>query len=191
MYNKISENKMVKRFYIAPVLVLFLVMILLSQIVNAQVIGRVGSTAAPFLKIGVGGRALGMGEAYTTLAEDITGIYWNPAGLANITKMQVILNHYEYIADLNYDFGALAIPVRGVGTIGAFIGFLGMPDIERTTIQFPNGTGEKVSANSSPAGPLTMRPGPSGSLDCEFSTISCKITLAARGSIRKVRMMLG
>jgi len=143
---------MVKRFYIAPVLVLFLVMILLSQIVNAQVIGRVGSTAAPFLKIGVGGRALGMGEAYTTLAEDITGIYWNPAGLANITKMQVILNHYEYIADLNYDFGALAIPVRGVGTIGAFIGFLGMPDIERTTIQFPNGTGEKVSANSFVAG---------------------------------------
>ena len=50
---------------------------------------------------------------------------------------------------------------------------------------------EKFAANSSPAGPLTMRPAPSESLDCKFSTISCKITLAARGSIRKVRMMLG
>jgi hypothetical protein len=130
------------------VLIPLFIMLFLNQVANAQVIGRVGSTAAPFLKIGVGARALGMGEAYTTQAEDISGIYWNPAGLANISQMQVILNHYDYLADLYYDFGAFAIPVPGFGTIGAFIGYLGMPDIERTTIQFPNGTGEKVSANS-------------------------------------------
>lgn len=115
---------------------------------NAQSIARVGSTAAPFLKIGVGGRALGMGDAYTTLAEDITGMYWNPAGTAEMTKMQMIVNHYDYIADLYFDYGAFAIPIENVGTIGAFIGHLGMPDIERTTIASPNGTGEKVSAGS-------------------------------------------
>ncbi|MCA9734556.1 MAG: PorV/PorQ family protein [Deferribacteres bacterium] len=119
-----------------------------AQNLQAQVIGRVGTTASPFLKIGIGGRALAMGEAYTTQAEDITGIYWNPAGLANISKNQALFSHYEYIADLNYDFGAVVIPVEGFGTIGAFVGYLGMPDIERTTIQFPNGTGERVSANS-------------------------------------------
>jgi hypothetical protein len=122
--------------------------VLPASTAHAQQIGRVGTTAAPFLKIGVGGRALGMGEAYTTQAEDITGIYWNPAGLAHISKIQVLLNHYDYIADLRFNFGAIAIPVAGFGTIGSFIGFLGMPDIERTTIQFPNGTGERVSATS-------------------------------------------
>jgi len=122
--------------------------VILASTAHAQSIGRVGTTAAPFLKIGVGGRALGMGEAYTTQAEDITGIYWNPAGLANISKIQVLLNHYDYIADIRFSFGAVAIPVAGFGTIGSFIGFLGMPDIERTTIQMPNGTGERVSANS-------------------------------------------
>ena len=137
-------------------------LILVPNTVDAQLIGRVGTTAAPFLKIGVGARALGMGEAYTTLAEDITGIYWNPAGLANIDKIQVLLNHYDYIADLYYNFGAVALPIEGFGTMGAFIGFLGMPDIERTTIQFPNGTGERVTANSfviglSYARPLTDR----------------------------------
>jgi len=137
----------VKKTIKIPVL-LSLIILLFSQTGYTQTIGRVGSTAAPFLKIGVGGRALGMGEAFVTQAEDVTGLYWNPGGIANISKMQVLINHYEYIADLYYDFGAVAIPIRGVGTIGSFIGYLGMPDIERTTIQFPNGTGEKVSANS-------------------------------------------
>ncbi len=125
-----------------------LMLILFSQTIFAQVISRVGTSAAPFLKIGIGGRALGMGEAYTTQAEDISGIFWNPAGLANISKNQAIFSHYDYIADLYYNFAALAVPIDGFGTIGSFIGFLGMPDIERTTIQFPNGSGEKVSASS-------------------------------------------
>ncbi len=125
-----------------------LMLSLFASVTNAQLIGRVGTTAAPFLKIGVGARALGMGEAYATQAEDITGIYWNPAGLANISTTQILLNHYDYIADLYFNFGAFAAPVDGFGTIGAFIGYLGMPDIERTTIQYPGGTGEMVSANS-------------------------------------------
>lgn len=123
---------------------------LLSGIIsiNAQSIGRVGTTAAPFLKIGVGARALAMGEAYATISDDITGIYWNPGGIANINSMQVLFTHYDYIADLYYDFGAFTLPLSGFGTVGAFIGYLGIPDIERTTIQFPEGTGEKVSASS-------------------------------------------
>jgi hypothetical protein len=123
------------------------VMILVSS-ANAQVIGRVGTTAAPFLKIGVGGRALGMGEAYTTQSEDISGVYWNPAGLANISKVQILITHYDYIANLHFNFDAIAMPIKGFGTIGSFIGFFGMPDIERTTIEMPQGTGERVSANS-------------------------------------------
>ena len=59
---------------------LVLIIILsLSLSLNAQSVSRVGTTAAPFLKIGVGGRALAMGEAYTTRAEDVTGLFWNPA----------------------------------------------------------------------------------------------------------------
>jgi len=114
----------------------------------AQSISRAGTTAAPFLKIGVGARALGMGEACATQAEDVTGLFWNPAGLAWTDKMQVILNHYDYLADIYYEFGGLSIPFQGIGTFGFFFSYLGMPDIERTTIQFPDGNGEQVSASS-------------------------------------------
>ncbi len=127
---------------------LLVIMVLIGEFVHAQSIGRVGTTAASFLKIGVGGRALGMGEAYTTLAEDISGVYWNPAGIAEFNTMQAFVNHFDYIGDLYYDFGAFAIPIENLGTFAVFVGRLGMPDIERTTIDYPNGTGEKVSASS-------------------------------------------
>ena len=38
---------------------------------------------------GLGVRAMGMGGAYTAIAEDFTATFWNPAGLAQITKRQV------------------------------------------------------------------------------------------------------
>ncbi|MCB0302022.1 MAG: hypothetical protein KDE52_18315, partial [Calditrichaeota bacterium] len=51
-----------------------------------------GVTGMSFLKIGVGARAGGMGEAYAAVADDATATYWNPAGLMasdrnNLTMM--------------------------------------------------------------------------------------------------------
>lgn len=126
--------------------------VLISNIAFGQTIGRVGTTAAPFLKIGVGGRALGMGEASTSIANDVTAMFWNPAGTTGLNKMQAIINHFDYIADLTFDYAGIAIPIEGFGTIGAFAGKLGMPDIERTTIYAPDGNGEKVSAGSTVVG---------------------------------------
>jgi len=40
-----------------------------------------GQSGLAFLKIGVGGRAAGLGEAYVAAANDPTAIYWNAAGL--------------------------------------------------------------------------------------------------------------
>ncbi len=120
----------------------------LNSTLWSQSVSRVGTSAATFLKIGVGARALAMGEAYTTIANDVTGTYWNPAGLALMTGKQFLFTHYNYIADLYFDYSAMAIPFDNVGTFGLFITYLGMPDIERTTIKEPYGTGEMVSASS-------------------------------------------
>jgi hypothetical protein len=40
--------------------------------------------AAPYLRMGAGARALGMGGAFTAVADDVTSIVSNPAGLSNI-----------------------------------------------------------------------------------------------------------
>jgi len=113
-----------------------------------QTLGRVGTTAAPFLKIGVGSRAMSMGEAYTTQAEDVSGMFWNPAGIASVYGLQALFSYYSYIADIAYNYGGVAIPIGSVGTFGAFVGYMDYGTIERTTIQEPEGTGEQVTASS-------------------------------------------
>ena len=40
---------------------------------------KVGTTAAPFLGIAVGARALGMGSAFVSVADGAGAIFWNPA----------------------------------------------------------------------------------------------------------------
>ena len=51
----------------------------------------VGTTAGQFLRVGLGARAVGLGGAFSALADDVTAIYWNPAGLAQIENREVSL----------------------------------------------------------------------------------------------------
>ena len=44
-------------------------------------VSNVGTTAAPFLEIGAGARAVAMGGAFTAIADDPMSLYWNPAAL--------------------------------------------------------------------------------------------------------------
>ncbi|HEV8537949.1 MAG TPA: PorV/PorQ family protein [Bacteroidota bacterium] len=90
--------------------------------------------AGEFIAIGVGGRALGLGGAYTALANDVTAGYWNPAGLSNLTYPQITLMHDERFGGLvNYDYGAGAMPL-GVNASLAFSAIrLGIDDIANTS----------------------------------------------------------
>ncbi|MDD5658300.1 MAG: hypothetical protein PHF00_13695, partial [Elusimicrobia bacterium] len=79
---------------------------------------NVGTAAAEFLRLGAGARALGMGEAYSAVAEGADAVYWNPAGLARVSRPEVSYTRSEMPAGLHQDFGAVAAPVRWLhGTV--------------------------------------------------------------------------
>lgn len=44
--------------------------------------GGPGTSGAPFLQLGYGARALGLGEAYAAVANDAAALHYNPAGLS-------------------------------------------------------------------------------------------------------------
>jgi len=78
---------------------------------------QAGETAQ-FLKIGTGARAIGMGGAFTAVADDISAISWNPAGLSNLTRREAGLMHAELAAETRYDFLGYSQPLKR-GTLGA------------------------------------------------------------------------
>lgn len=87
-----------------------------------------------FLAIGVGARALGMGSAFTSVVNDVTSGYWNPAGILGVQgDLQVGVMHSEYFAGIaKYDYVGLARPIDSMSTIGiTFIRF-GIDNIPNT-----------------------------------------------------------
>jgi len=106
-----------------------------------------GTTAAQFLKIQVGSRAIGMGSAYVALANDASSVYWNPAGLTNIKqKGAVSFIHTNWLADTDFNVAIAALRVGTFGVLGLSFTSLSMPDMKVRTEFEPEGTGEYFSA---------------------------------------------
>lgn len=85
-----------------------------SKNVNASA----GTSSFAFLKINVGGRAVGMGGAYTGLADDESALYYNPAGIAVIEEPRFIAEYHNYFVGLQSGFGGYVWPM-GHGRVAA------------------------------------------------------------------------
>ncbi|OQX87204.1 hypothetical protein B6D60_04400 [candidate division KSB1 bacterium 4484_87] len=127
-------------------LIFILIALLLSFSMSFGV-SKVGTTAAQFLKIGVGSRAVGMGGAFVAVANDVSALYWNPAGLSRLHHNEAILMHSEWLADINFDYAGIAIDMGAMGTIGVSVTSVTMGEMKVRTELQPEGTGELFSAS--------------------------------------------
>lgn len=78
----------------------------------------VSTTGVQFLKIPAGVRGAGMGGMFTAVADDVSTSYWNIAGLGQLENIEVNLLHVAYFAGTNYEFGAIALPLKPGSTLG-------------------------------------------------------------------------
>ena len=131
---------------IQKILKISLFLILIVSFINAQNVSKTGTTAANFLDISVGAPAVGMGGAFVSLSNDVSALYWNASGIANLEKHEVLINHINWIADTKYDFVGLALHLGNFGTIGLSFVSLSMDDMMVRTVEKPEGTGEYFNA---------------------------------------------
>lgn len=110
-------------------------------------VSKRGTTAATFLSIGQGTRATGMGSAFVALANDPSALYWNPAGIAKVSGVGLIVDHTMWIADVDYNFLGLTNNLGDFGSIGLSFTTSNIGDMKVTTIDQPDGTGETFTAN--------------------------------------------
>jgi len=105
---------------------------------------KVGTTAAPFLKIEYGARPVGMGGSFVALANDPSGIYYNPAGIAEIKSTQFMGGYTVWFADLKYNYATFVLPTDRIN-FSLWGSFLYSDDIPVTTVENPEGTGQYCS----------------------------------------------
>lgn len=101
---------------------------------------RVGTRGANFLQIGLGARAVGMAGAYASVAEGLSGLYWNLAGTADATSVAAGVNYSQLFGKdgLEFFWGGVVLPVGG-GSVGLQIGQMSSGMIDRTTFDSPQG----------------------------------------------------
>ena len=101
-----------------------------------------GTSAFPFLKINISARAVGMGGAFTGLADDESSLYYNPAGIAQYEETpRYILGYHNMYADLQTGFIGYIKPLDQTKTIGAYVSYLNYGNFTETDA-IGNVTGE-------------------------------------------------
>lgn len=89
-----------------------------------------GAAGAQFLKLGPGARAYGLAQAYASAADDVTAIYWNPAGLARMEGHEASFTHTAMFEDINYQWAAYGFKSKyGVFAFG--LQYLSYGDLDR------------------------------------------------------------
>ena len=135
------------RHSIVFMITIFLIVVSFGGAIGRDTPVKMGTTAAAFLEIGVGSAAVGMGSAYTTAAEDLSAIYWNPAKLAYLQKPETMFMYQPWLAGIHFNFLAGSLPLSGMGVLAMGITMLNSGDIAETTLDYQEGTGAYYNAS--------------------------------------------
>lgn len=83
-----------------------------------------GTATASFLKLAVGARAVGMGEAFTAVTDDATSLFWNPGAMTRVNGNSVSAMHASGIASTYFEYGSMVHNEPRWGAFGAGFEYL-------------------------------------------------------------------
>src|SRR5262249_30491114 len=99
-----------------------------------------------FLLLGAGARGTALGGAYAALATDISSLYYNPAGTAQLEHSGAMVSSYNYVDGTRYVWGGIGMPMGGgARSFGLQVGNFGFSDQPEYTVDEPDGTGRTYS----------------------------------------------
>ena len=115
---------------------LVLILLLLFSMTDASHATRRKAAQAgmQFLKIGVGARAAGMGEAYLAVANNLEAMYWNPGALALCSGSGISMSINQWITDINQYYIAAGVELKNLGFVGVDFTYMDYPAIIATRV---------------------------------------------------------
>ncbi len=130
-------------------LLLFALLILLAN--NAVMLmaqpspRRVGTTAANFLELGFDPKGLAMGDACVSNVDNLSAIYWNPAGLSFMSRNEVFFAYQPWLVGTQTFITAAGLVSPSLGTFAISVLGINYGEMEVTTLDLQEGTGEDFS----------------------------------------------
>jgi len=111
---------------------------------------NVATTSAAFLEIGPGARSLGMGSAYVSVANDASSLYWNPAGIVNVSRPEVQSFYTPWLVETQYYYNTAVVPLGPYGNLGFSFTAITMDEMIVRTVQDPEPSdyGQKFDAGN-------------------------------------------
>ncbi len=115
---------------------------------QTDVNSKVGTTSGNILLMEVGSRAIGMGSAFVGIADDASAMFWNPAGTSLIKEPSLQYQFSQRYAEVQHHFFGFTFPITDDDIFGIMVQYLTVGEMEVTTIESPEGTGEMFDANN-------------------------------------------
>ena len=125
-----------------PILVRLIILIclpLLSNQTSAQ--SKVGTTIGQFLKIEPSSRFVAMGNAGTSLSDEASAAFYNPASLGSLQGIDIQFTYNQWLADITYNYATAAFNIENIGTFALQVTSLNSGDIEVRTVEQEKGSG--------------------------------------------------
>ena len=107
---------------------------------------RRGTTAANFLEIGYGSAGSAMGDAAVAMVQDLSSVYWNPAGLALMRQSGLQFTMQPCIAGVQSTFASAGLVLPRIGTFAVGLTQMDYGQEAVTTLEMQEGTGEHYTA---------------------------------------------
>lgn len=107
-----------------------------------------GVDAMPHLRLGAGARSIGLGGAFTAIADDATATVWNPAGLGSAADLSLNFSTQQLDLDRSHNFIALTKALGSAGSIGLAVTNAGVSGIQQYDANERYGGEFSYSANA-------------------------------------------
>ena len=127
------------------ILLALIAVLFCSQILSAQSPTRVGTTAANFLELGYDPKGIAMGDAVVSTAHDLSSVYWNPAGLSDMTANEVYFTYQDWLVETYTFFAGAGFVDPDLGTFAVSVLGINYGEMEVTTLELQEGTGENFT----------------------------------------------
>lgn len=135
---------------------------------TAENFNNTGASGAGFQKIWVGARSAAMAGGFSALADDISALYWNPAGIARLQGISAMATYTRWHSGITHNFVGAVLPISERYRMGFSLTVLDYGSLRSASLT-PGASNRDANAGTFNANDLSLGVSIAGALTDRFA----------------------